>query len=172
MSTSTSGEGEIRKKIIDADLVDCMIALPPQLFYSVTIPVCLWFLSRDKTGHKGKTLFIDARKMGYMATRNNRDFTDEDIARIADTYHDWTNNKNYEDIAGFCKSATIADIATQGYVLTPGRYVGTENIVDDDETFNEKMQKLTTELSNQMAKGAELDIAICEQLAKIGWKVK
>jgi type I restriction enzyme M protein len=169
MSTSTSGEGEIRKKIIDADLVDCMIALPPQLFYSVTIPVCLWFLSRNKTGRRGKTLFIDARKMGYMATRNNRDFTDEDIIKIANTYHNWADNKDYVDIAGFCKGATITDIVAQGYVLTPGRYVGMEDVVDNDGTFNEKMERLTVELSEQMRKSVELDIAVREQLAKIGW---
>lgn len=167
MSSTSGGEGEIRKKLIEDDMIDCMVALPPQLFYSVSIPVCLWFIRRGKEKRRGETLFIDARKMGYMATRTNRDFTDGDIARIANTYHNWrTGDNKYEDIAGFCKSATIADMADQGFVLTPGRYVGTEHTTDD-ETFNNKMSRLTAMLSGQMVKADELDANIREQLAKI-----
>lgn len=171
MSTTSGGEGEIRQKLIEDGLIDCMIALPPQLFYSVTIPVCLWFIRRGKTKRIGETLFIDARKMGYMATRINRDFTDEDIAQITDTYHNWQNGKEYADIPGFCKAATIEDIKTQGFVLTPGRYVGTEKNEDDDATFTEKMTKLTIELREQMNISSRLDQEVKDQLAKIGWEI-
>lgn len=169
MSSSTSGEGEIRKNILEDDLVDCMVALPPQLFYSVTIPVCLWFIRRGREKRRGETLFIDARKLGYMDTRKTRDFTAADISRIADTYHKWRSGDDYADVAGFCKSATIQEIRDNGYVLTPGRYVGSEDVADDDETFNEKMTKLTVELAQQMAAGTEMDSNIREQLKKIGW---
>lgn len=171
MSSSTSGEGEIRKNILEDDLVDCMVALPPQLFYSVTIPVCLWFIRRGREKRRGETLFIDARKLGYMDTRKTRDFTAADISRIADTYHKWRSGDDYVDVAGFCKSATVQEIRDNGYVLTPGRYVGSEDVADDDETFNEKMTKLTAELSEQMAAGKDLDENIKQQLAKIGWGI-
>ncbi len=174
MSSTTNGEGEIRQRLIEAGLIDCMVALPSQLFYSVTIPVCLWFIRRGKTARQNETLFIDARKLGYMATRTNRDFTEEDIASIAKTYHNWRGTESYnayKDIPGFCKSADIKEIEKNGYVLTPGRYVGTEDTMEDDATFNDKMTKLTTELKSQMATGAELDAEIKKQLAKIGWKI-
>lgn len=171
MSSSTSGEGEIRKNILEDDLVDCMVALPPQLFYSVTIPVCLWFIRRGRDKRRGETLFIDARKMGYMDTRKTRDFTAADISRIADTYHKWRSGDDYADVAGFCKSATLAEIRDNGYVLTPGRYVGSQDTMEDEETFNEKMRKLTIELSQQMKVGAELDANIRKQLKKIGWEI-
>ena len=140
MSSNTSGEGEIRKAIIEADLVDCMIALPGQLFYTTQIPVCLWFLARNKSNgrfrnRKGETLFIDARKLGVLTDRIHRELTDDEIERVAGTYHNWRSkgSKGYEDVAGFCKSATLDDIRQHGHVLTPGRYVGAEDIEDDGE---------------------------------------
>jgi type I restriction enzyme M protein len=171
MSSATGGEGEIRRRIIEAGLVDCMVALPPQLFYSVTIPVCLWFIRRGKTTRQNETLFIDARKMGFMATRTNRDFADAEIERITNTYRNWRNGGDYADIAGFCKSAAVDDMRAQGFVLTPGRYVGMENTGEDDATFADKMTKLTAELREQMTRGSELDNNIKTQLAKIGWKI-
>ena len=170
MSSTSGGEGEIRQKLIENDLVDCMVALPPQLFYSVTIPVCLWFVRRGREPG-APTLFIDARNLGYMATRTNRDFTDGDIQKITNTYHIWRKGVGYKDVPGFCKSADREEIKKNGYVLTPGRYVGTEQTMEDDATFEEKMQKLTTALREQMANGTELDAKIKEQLAKIGWNV-
>jgi type I restriction enzyme M protein len=181
MSSNSSGEGEIRKSIVEADLVDCMVALPGQLFYSTQIPVCLWFLSRDKKNGKfrdrrGSTLFIDARKMGSMIDRVQRTLTDADIATIADTYHAWRGDekngaaaKKYGDVAGFCKSATLEEIRTHGHVLTPGRYVGAEEAEDDGVPFEEKMAKLTGELAALTAQGAELDRAIATNLAAIGF---
>ena len=171
MSSTSSGEGEIRGKLIKAGLVDCMVALPPQLFYSVTIPVCLWFIRRGKTARQNETLFIDARKMGYMATRTNRDFTDEDIKKITDTYHNWRAGKKYKDIAGFCKSAGLEEIEKNGFVLTPGRYVGTEDTMEDDATFEEKMKKLIPDLREQMSRNSKLEVEVKKQLAKIGWKI-
>ena len=140
MSSQSSGEGEIRKKIVDADLVDCIVTLPPQLFYNVAIPCCLWFLARNRENRKGKTLFIDARNMGTMLNRRNRELTAKDIAKIANTYHDWrgTNGGTYEDVAGFCKVATTTEIAEHDYVLTPGRFVGSEAAIEDAEPFEEK----------------------------------
>src|SRR5262249_22706143 len=157
MSSNQSGEGEIRRAIIEADLVDCMIALPGQLFYSTPIPACLWFLSRSKANgrfrhRKGETLFIDARKVGRLVDRIHRDLADEDIARIVRTYHAWRGEKdagNYEDVLGFCKSATLKDIASHGHVLTPGRYVGSEELEDDDEPFEQKMGRLVKKLEEQ-----------------------
>jgi type I restriction enzyme M protein len=178
MSSNQSGEGEIRKAIIEADLVDCMVALPGQLFYSTQIPVCLWFLSRNKSGganstnpkyhdRRGKVLFLDARKMGRMIDRVQRDLTSEDIAKIAGTYHAWrgdTGSGKYKDIPGFCKSAKLEEIRAHGHVLTPGRYVGAADIEDDGEPFQDKMKRLTTKLEEQFAESAKLEKAIRENL--------
>jgi len=172
MSSNTSGEGDIRKNMIEADLVDCMVALPGQLFYSTQIPVCLWFLARNKGNAKfrdrrGQTLFIDARKLGRMIDRTHREFTDEDIEHVAGTYHAWRGDEGagkYEDIPGFCKSATTAEVRDQGHVLTPSRYVGAEEIEDDGEPFEEKMQRLTAKLNEQFAESARLEAAIAENV--------
>jgi type I restriction enzyme M protein len=168
MSSNQSGEGEIRKAIIEADLVNCMIALPGQLFYSTQIPACLWFLARDKKNkgfrdRRGEVLFIDARKMGRMVDRTHRELTDEDIARIARTYHAWRGEKDagkYEDIAGFCKSAKLEEIRKHGHVLTPGRYVGAKEKEDDGEPIEEKMARLVAQLREQQAETAKLDAVI------------
>jgi type I restriction enzyme M protein len=178
MSSNQSGEGEIRKNIIEADLVDCMVALPGQLFYSTQIPVCLWFIARDKRNsrfrdRRGETLFIDARKMGTMIDRVHRELTDEDIRKIADTYHAWRGDKDcqvkYADVPGFCKSATLDDIRGHNHILTPGRYVGAEAVEDDDEPFDEKMQRLVAELREQQAEAAKLDAAIAANLKELGY---
>jgi type I restriction enzyme M protein len=177
MSSNTSGEGEIRKAIIEADLVDCMVALPGQLFYSTQIPVCLWFLARNKKNgrfrdRRGETLFIDARKMGTLIDRVHRELTDEDLARIAGTYHAWRGDKGaakYEDIPGFCKSATVDEIRKHGHVLTPGRYVGAEVVENDGEPFEEKMKRLTTQWHEQQKEAAKLDKAIAANLKELGY---
>ncbi len=178
MSSNQSGEGEIRQKIVEADLVDCMIALPPQLFYGTQIPACLWFLTRTKANGKfkdrcGKTLFIDARKMGVLVDRTHRELTDEEITRIAGTYHAWRGEKDagkYADMPGFSKSATLEEIKQHGYVLTPGRYVGAEEAEDDGEPFEEKMRRLTAQLEEQFAEGAQLEIRIRENLRQFAWQ--
>jgi type I restriction enzyme M protein len=175
MSSNTGGEGEIRKNIIEADLVDCMVALPGQLFYSTQIPVCLWFLARDKRNHRhrdrsGQTLFIDARKLGTLVDRVHRELTEADIAKIAGTYHAWRGDKGagkYEDVAGLCKSATLEDIRAHGHVLTPGRYVGAEEAQDDGEPFAEKMKRLTGTLEEQFAESAKLEKAIRANLKSL-----
>src|SRR5436309_2149059 len=177
MSSNQSGEGEIRKKIIDADLVDCMVALPGQLFYSTPIPVCLWFLARDKRNNRfkdrrGKVLFIDARKIGQLIDRTQREFSKEEISHIANAYHSWRGDKNagaYADIKGFCKSATLDEIREHGYVLTPGRYVGAEEVEDDGEPFEEKMKRLTATLRQQTEEAARLDSAIRANLTDLGY---
>ena len=169
LSTQTSGEGEIRKNIIEADLVEGIIALPPQLFYSVTIPVTLWFISKNKQ-QKGRTVFIDARKMGYMVDRKHRDFTDEDIKKLADTFTAFQNGK-LENVKGFCAVATTAEIAAQDYILTPGRYVGIEEQEDDGEPFEEKMKRLTSELSEMFKQSDTLQNEIREKLKAIGWEI-
>jgi len=178
MSSNQSGEGEIRKNIIEADLVDCMVALPGQLFYSTQIPVCLWFIARDKKNsrfrdRRGETLFIDARKMGTMIDRVHRELTDEDIRKIADTYHAWRGDKDcqvkYADVPGFCKSATLDDIRGHNHILTPGRYVGAEAVEDDDEPFDEKMARLVAQLREQQAEAARLDAAIAANLKELGY---
>ncbi|MFZ9753547.1 MAG: type I restriction-modification system subunit M [Cyanobium sp.] len=176
MSSNQSGEGEIRKSIIEADLVDCMVALPGQLFYSTQIPVCLWFLSRNKSNgtfrnRRGETLFIDARKLGTMATRVLRELTKADIARIAGAYHAWRGDKaaaEYADVPGFCKAASLVEIRKHGHVLTPGRYVGTEAAEDDGEPFGEKLRRLTALLREQQAEGAKLDAVIATNLQELG----
>lgn len=176
MSSNQSGEGEIRKKIIEADLVDCMVALPGQLFYSTQIPACLWFLARDKKNHKfrdrrGSILFIDARKMGRLVDRTHRELTEEELKRIADTYHKWRTQEwtEADDIPGFCKSASRADVEGHGFVLTPGRYVGAEAAEEDDEPFDEKMQRLVAQLAEHRAEAAKLDAAINENLRGLGY---
>jgi type I restriction enzyme M protein len=177
MSSNTSNEGEIRKNVIEADLVDCMIALPGQLFYTTQIPVCLWFLAHNKAeqrfrDRRGQTLFIDARKLGTLLDRTHRELTEEEIARIARTYHAWRGEPeagDYEDISGFCKSAPRDEIAAHGYVLTPGRYVGAEAADDDGEPFEDKMRRLTTQLEEHFAEGARLEAIIRENLKRISF---
>lgn len=177
MSSNQSGEGEIRKAIIEADLVDCMVALPGQLFYSTQIPVCLWFLSKNKNDGKRRdrrkeTLFIDARKLGTLVDRVHRELFDADIEKIAGTYHAWRKDKGagkYEDVPGFCKSAKFEEIESHGFVLTPGRYVGAVEIEDDGEPFEEKMKRLVTELDGQFKESANLQEAIKANLRGLGY---
>lgn len=177
MSSNQSGEGEIRKNLVEQDLVDCMVAMPGQLFYSTQIPVCLWFLARDRRTGKfrdrhGEVLFIDARKLGRMADRTHRELTDEDIARIAGAYHAWRGEADagtYADVAGFCKSATLEEIRKHGHVLTPGRYVGAEAQEEDAEPFAVKMKRLAAQLREQQAEGAKLDAAIAANLKELGY---
>ena len=171
MSSNTSGEGDIRKNIVEADLVDCMVALPSQLFFNTMIPACLWFIRRGKSVRKGEVLFIDARKMGSMISRRNRELTDEDISKIALTYHNWRKGKEYADVLGFCKSASLEEIRKQSHILTPGRYVGAEEEEEDDELFEEKMKRLTSELAKQMEDGKKLDEEIKKNLSSIGFRV-
>lgn len=169
LSSQTGGEGEIRKNIINADLVDCIVAMPSQLFYTTQIPVSLWFLAKNKK-QKGKTLFIDARKMGTMVTRKLRELTDEDIQKIADTYNAYVDD-TLENVAGFCAVVTTEEIAKQDYILTPGRYVGIEKQEDDGEPFEEKMARLTSELSDLFKKSHELEDEIRKNLGAIGYEV-
>lgn len=169
LSSQSGGEGEIRKNIINADLVDCIIAMPAQLFYTTQIPVSLWFLSKNKK-RKNKTLFIDARKMGTMVTRKLRELTDEDIKKLADTYKAYVDG-TLEDVKGFCAVKDTKDIAEQDYILTPGRYVGIEEQEDDGEPFEEKMARLTSELSDMFKKSHELEEEIRKNLGAIGYEV-
>jgi len=205
LSSNQSGEGDIRKNIIEADLVDCIVALPGQLFYNTMIPVCLWFVSRDRQNNKfrdrrGETLFMDARKLGEMIDRKHKTLTEEDIKKIADTYHTWRGEmasmetgqtllaaeqstienylkesgereepEGYEDIPGFCKTATIDEIRKNGYILTPGRYVGMEEIEDDGIPFEEKMAELSATLYEQFAEAARLEAAIKRNLEVLGY---
>ncbi len=192
MSTNQSGEGEIRKNIIESDLVDCMVSLPGQLFYSTQIPVCLWFIARDKKNGRfrdrsGQTLFIDARKFGEMVDRVHRELANEDIRKIADTYHAWRAKHDsadtavpsplaqerqlpaYKDVPGFCKSATLDEIRHHGHILTPGRYVGAAEAEDDGEPFEEKMARLTAALREQTEQSRKLDQNIWANLEDIGY---
>ncbi|MCX7159876.1 MAG: class I SAM-dependent DNA methyltransferase [Proteobacteria bacterium] len=175
MSSTQNGEGEIRRKMVEADAVDCIVALPGQLFTSVQIPACLWFLTRAKAGgpgrrdRRGGVLFIDARQVGSMASRTLKVFADDDLGRIASTYHAWKAGEGYEDVPGFCKVATIAEIAGHGHVLTPGRFVGAEDLDEDDEPFEERMARLVATLSGQRAEAARLDAAIAQSLAELGY---
>lgn len=170
LSSQSGGEGTIRKNIIEADLVDCIVALPTQLFYATQIPVCLWFLSKNKT-QKGKTLFIDARKMGTMVNRKLRELSDdEDIAKIAATYNAFIDG-TLEDVKGYCAAVSTEDIAKQDYILTPGRYVGIEEQEDDGEPFEEKMARLTSELSEMFAKSLKLQNEIRKKLGAIGYDI-
>ena len=211
MSSNQSGEGEIRKALIEADLVDCMVALPGQLFYSTQIPVCLWFLTRSKRGsgvsplssksvgsgsgilplsqknksrdsiphfrdRRGETLFIDARKMGTLIDRVHRELTEADLKKIVSTYHAWRGDQRdagpgYSDIPGFCKSATTAEITSHGHVLTPGRYVGAEEVEEDGEPFDAKMKRLVAELNGQFAESAKLETAIKANLKGLGYDI-
>ena len=178
MSTSTHSEGDIRQAIIEADMVDCMVAMPGQLFYTTQIPVCLWFVTRSKKAdHKrgyrdrsGQTLFIDARRMGTLVDRVHRELSEDDLNTIAGIYHDWRNEGgNYEDKAGWWKSATLDDIKSHGYVLTPGRYVGAEEVEDDGIPFEEKMSTLSAELYAQFAKADQLEAVIRKNLEALGY---
>ncbi|MGB5146836.1 MAG: N-6 DNA methylase, partial [Porticoccaceae bacterium] len=191
MSSNQSGEGEIRKAMVEADAVDCMVALPGQLFYSTQIPACLWFLARDKSNgqagkahlrdRRGEVLFIDARNMGTLVDRTRRELSDADIQKIADTYHLWRgetldrhsresgNPETYQDIPGFCKAATLEEIRKHGHVLTPGRYVGAEAAEDDGEAFTDKMQRLSAQWREQQQEAARLDAAIETNLRELGY---
>ena len=177
MSSAQSGEGEIRKNLVEADLVDCMVALPGQLFYSTQIPACLWFLARDRRDgrfrdRRGEVLFIDARKLGRMVDRTHRELTDEDTARIADTYRAWRGKGaagDYNDVPGFCKAGSLEEVRNHGHVLTPGRYVGAEVQEDDGEPFEEKMKRLVAQLRNQKERAAKLDAAIDKNLEMLGY---
>jgi type I restriction enzyme M protein len=172
MSSNFSNENVIRKSLLEADLVDVMVALPGQLFFSTQIPACLWFLSKNKKTRKGQVLFIDTRKLGSMISRAQTELNNNEIEKIAKTVSDWRDeNRTYKDIAGFCRSVNLAEIATHGHVLTPGRYVGAEEVEDDDEAFNDKMQKLTQKLGEQMAKGADLDAMIKQKLGSLGYEL-
>lgn len=169
LSSQTGGEGEIRKNIILDDLVEGIVALPTQLFYSVTIPVTLWFISKNKS-QKGKTLFVDARKMGHMVDRKHRDFTDEDIQKLADTFLQFQYG-TLEEVKGFCAIADTQEIEKQDFILTPGRYVGIEEVEDDGEPFEEKMTRLTSELSDMFEKSHQLEDEIRKKLGAIGYEV-
>ena len=175
MSSNTSNEGEIRKSIIEEDLVDCMVALPSQLFYNTMIPACLWFVTRNKGNHgkrkrKGEILFIDARNMGEMIDRRHRELTDEDIDKITKTYHAWRGEKSsgrYKDIKGFCKSAKLEEVEKHNFILTPGRYVGIPDEEEDDEPFEEKMVRITKELEDQFKEGDKLEGEIKVNLKRV-----
>ena len=169
LSSQSGGEGEIRKNIINADLVECIVAMPTQLFYTTQIPVSLWFLNKQKK-QSGKTLFIDARKMGTMVSRKLRELTDEDIQKIADAYTAFVDG-TLEDVKGFCAVADIAEIEKQDFILTPGRYVGIEEQEDDGEPFEEKMTRLTSELSELFDKSHELENEIRRKLRAIGYDI-
>lgn len=172
LTSKTNSEGEIRKAIIEAGLLDCIVNLPAKLFLNTQIPACLWFLSRKKEGRLDKVLFIDSRNLGYLINRRTRDFTDEDIAKIADTYHHWRNkNDKYEDIPGFCKSVALDEIRQKDYVLTPGRYIGLPE-EEDDFDFAERFTKLKTELEEQMKEETKLNELIRQNLTKISLSKK
>lgn len=175
MSSMTGGEGEIRKAMVEGNVVDCMLALPGQLFYSTPIPVCVWFLAKDRSNGKfrdrrGEVLFIDARKMGGMVDRTRRELTEEDIEKISGTYHAWREGDGYEDVAGFCKSATFEEIREHGHVLTPGRYVGAEEAEEDGEPFEEKMARLTSRLRELQSEANQLDDQIAQNMVRLGFE--
>jgi len=176
MSSNTSGEGEIRKNIVEADIVDCMVALPSQLFYNTMIPACLWFISRKRDNHKlrnrkGEVLFIDARNMGVMIDRRHRELTSEDISEIASTYHVWrVEDGGYKDIPGFCKMISLEEIRKQDYILTPGRYVGNEEEETNLEDYDTKINSLLEELNSLFDKSREIEKEINECLNKINFK--
>ncbi|ABO53036.1 type I restriction-modification system subunit M [Burkholderia vietnamiensis] len=188
MTSNQNSEGDIRRAMVEADVIDVMVALPPQLFLNTQIPACLWFLTKDKSGapiagakpgrdRRGEVLFIDARKLGRMESRVVRVFDEEHISKIAGTVHRWRadgedgTDEPYADVPGFCRSVKLAEIAEHGHLLTPGRYVGAEATEDDDEVFDEKMERLTSQLFEQMAKGAELDAVIREKLGRLSYAI-
>lgn len=172
LSSNSGGEGEIRKNMINADVVECIVSLPGQLFYSTGIPVSLWIMRKGKTEHtKDKILFIDARKLGFMVDRRVRELSEDDIQKIASTYQNWRQGKEYEDVLGFCKVATVEEIREQDYILTPGRYVGIEEVQDDGEPFEEKMGRLTSELNEMFNESIKLQDEIRKQLKAIGFEM-
>ena len=177
MTTNAGSEGEIRKQLITDGLVDCMVALPTQLFFNTQIPACLWFLARNRTNHKfrnraGEILFIDARKIGALISRKNKAFNDDDIKQIADVYHNWRNiDGSYEDVQGFCKSATLAEVEANNFVLTPGRYVGTEEAEDDGISYDEKVTEISQNLKGYFEKSTALQERIKINLAKVGIEI-
>ena len=168
LSSNTSGEGDIRRNFIENDLVECIVALPKQLFYNTGIPACIWIMRREKSQHHKEVLFIDASEMGFMKDRVHRELADEDLDLITETYHNWRKNENYQNIKGFCKSATIEEIEKHNHVLTPGRYVGIEAVEDDGISFETKMAALTSTLKQQIDQEVELNNEMAKQLAKIG----
>ncbi|GBR07106.1 SAM-dependent DNA methyltransferase [Asaia siamensis] len=175
MSSNQNSEGDIRRRMVEADVVDCMVALPGQLFYSTQIPACLWFLSRTKhpkgwRDRRGEMLFIDARKLGTMVDRTRRELTDADVAKIADTYHAWRGEKGaeaYEDVAGFCRSATLEEVESHGFVLTPGRYVGAEDLEEDEVPFEQRFSALKCQILDQMLRQEALSREIAQQLIAV-----
>ena len=179
MSSNTNNEGEIRKQLVERDYVECMVALPGQLFTNTQIPACIWFLTKDKANgfnldkkkrdRRGEFLFIDARQLGYMKDRVLRDFTQDDIQQVADTFHAWQYDEDYEDVPGFCSSASLDEIRKHQHVLTPGRYVGAEEQEDDGEAFADKMARLTAQLEAQFAESAKLEGEIKKNLAGLGY---
>ena len=169
---SASGqEGTIRKKIIENDLVDCILSMPTNLFYTVTVPCSIWIINRNKK-QKNKTLFINANNLGTMVTRRLRELSETDIKKIADTYHRYQNDDNYKNVKGFCYSATIEEIGTNDYVLTPGRYVGVEESQGDDIPFEEKMKSITSELAKQFEESHKLEEEIRKNMKAIGFELK
>lgn len=180
MSSNTNNEGEIRKRLIEEDLVECMVALPGQLFTNTQIPACIWFLTKDKSGgrvrqvtkrnRRGEFLFIDARQLGYMRDRVLRDFTVDDIAKVVDVFHSWQHGENYEDVPGFCRSSRLDEIKKHDFVLTPGRYVGAQEQEDDDEPFSEKMTRLTDQLREQFLESDRLEDDIKRSLGGLGYE--
>ncbi len=181
MSSNTNNEGEIRKRLVEEDLVECMVALPGQLFTNTQIPACIWFLTKDKSNgmvrnekkrdRRKEFLFIDARNLGYMRDRVLRDFTAEDITKVADTFHAWQRGEAYEDEAGFCKSVDLDEVKKHDFVLTPGRYVGAAEQEDDGEPFAEKMARLTAKLSEQFAESDRLEADIKRNLGGLGYEL-
>jgi type I restriction enzyme M protein len=173
MSSSQNNEGQIRAAMVEADVVEVMVALPGQLFFNTQIPACLWFLVKQKTARQGEVLFIDARKLARMISRVQAELSDEVIERIGATVAAWRREAGagaYADEPGYCRSVPLAEIARHGHVLTPGRYVGAEEVYDYDEAFADKMRKLTEQLGEQMAKGAELDQLIRQRLGELGYE--
>ncbi len=179
MSSNSGGEGEIRKAMVEGDTVDCMVALPNQLFFGTQIPVCIWIMAKDKSGGKhgqrtlrdrrGEVLFLDARKLGYMINRTQKNLSEDDIAKLSDTYHAWREGKGYEDVSGFCKSACMDEIRAHGHVLTPGRYVGAEDVEEDDEPFEDRMPRLAAALRERFAKRAVLEKQVNTNLEGMGY---